>query len=747
MSPGAGPGDGAPVAPRRPVERVLHGVRDVDDYAWMRNHDDPDLLANLRAERDWYDTATAHLAPLRAELYRRMADRTPAAEESVSWRRDGYLYRTRTAEGHQYPALYRSSIFVPTSAGGELQRPAEGFWRQTHEDMLLDLEELARGHEYAALGVRLVSPDGNWLAWSLDVTGDEVYRLRFRDLRTGEDAPDEIGRSYYTGAWSADSTCFFYVVHDEVYRPFRVLRHELGTDPSADVEVFRDDDRKYDVEVRTTRSGGFVVIRTANRDTAECHLIPAAAPHTAPVVVWPRRTGIEYDVDHVWPAGQLDGATGPGALLAVTDEGATEFRVLAADLRSDLPSGLPAGLPAGLADLGWRELVPGRDDVRVLRVEPFAGHLVLTARRGGRTLLEVRGHDGALRHALVAPVPEGTLELNPDQEYGGQEYGAAAFTARGQSLIEPPAWWDVDPGPQGAEPRWTVRHRSPVPGYDAADYLTERIEATAEDGTAVPVTVARRRDTPVDGTAPCLLYGYGAYEATSDPEFDVAVSALLDLGVVFAVAHIRGGGENGRRWWLGGRLHTKPTTFSDFVAAGRALVSAGLAAPDRLAIRGLSAGGLLMGASLGLAPRLWRAVVAEVPFVDVVGSMLDPDIPLTVNEWDEWGDPRRPDDFAVMRGYAPYENPPSGPRPDLLVTGALHDPRVLVHEPAKWVARLRATAEPGTGMLLFRPELGEGAHVGPSGRYAHLDYEAEILAWVLDRLGVASGTQTVGGPA
>jgi oligopeptidase B len=307
---------------------------------------------------------------------------------------------------------------------------------------------------------------------------------------------------------------------------------------------------------------------------------------------------------------------------------------------------------------------------------------------------------------------------------------------RTESLTEPPSWHDVDL----ASGRWELRKRQDVPGYDPAGYVSERISAPAADGTPIPVTVAYRRGLRRDGSAPVLLYGYGAYEACSWPEFSVVTPSLLDRGFVYAVAHIRGGGEGGRRWWAEGHLDRKRTTFTDFIAAADMLAGAGSAdpgwaAPDRIVSRGLSAGGLLQGAVFSMAPERWRAVVAEVPFVDVVTSMLDPTIPLTITEWDEWGDPRDPAMRAYMSSYSPYDNVPDGPRPDLLVTGSLHDPRVLIHEPAKWVARLRATDRGTGGRVLFRPELGAGAHVGPAGRYDQLRYEAEVLAFILAAAG------------
>jgi len=348
-------------------------------------------------------------------------------------------------------------------------------------------------------------------------------------------------------------------------------------------------------------------------------------------------------------------------------------------------------------------------------------------RHGGATQLRVVDRHSGEQRLIEAGGPECSLALATNEDYH-----AAAVTVCTQSLIDPPAWHDVDL----ASGRWELRKRREVPGYDPARYVTARIAAPAPDGTQVPVTIAYRQGTRPDGTAPCLLYGYGAYESCIWPEFDVATPSLLDRGFVYAVAHVRGGGEGGRAWWLNGRLDRKRNTFTDFIAAAGALADSGWAAPDRIVSRGLSAGGLLQGAVFSMAPRRWRAVVAEVPFVDCVTTMLDPGIPLTIGEWDEWGDPRDPAIRAYMQSYSPYDNVPAGPRPGLLVTGSLHDPRVLIHEPAKWVARLRATdaagsSDPGS-RLLFRPELGAGAHVGPAGRYDRLRYEAEILAFILD---------------
>ena len=435
--------------------------------------------------------------------------------------------------------------------------------------------------------------------------------------------------------------------------------------------------------------------------------VPAFAAE--PIVVEPRRAGVEYSVEHV-------PGPGGGQLYVVTNDGAEEFRLMRA----------PVSRP-GRAQ--WTEALAEDPAVRLLAADAFAGYLVLTVRTGGSPVLRVLDLATGGIGDETAGVEARSIGLDVNEEYDTD-----SVTVRVESLVEAPSWWAV----RLSDGRRTLLKPDQVPGYDPRRYVTGRVTATAADGTGVPVTVARRAGVAVDGSAPALLHGYGAYESCEDPSFDPALPSLLDRGVVYAVAHVRGGGEGGRRWWQQGRLRRKPTTFSDYLAAADMLADEGWAAGDRIATRGLSAGGLLQGAVFSDRPERWRAVVAEVPFVDCVTTMLDPSIPLTVNEWDEWGDPRDAEDYACLASYAPYENVPAGPRPDLLVTASLHDPRVLVHEPAKWVARLRATRS-DESRLLFRPELGDAAHTGPSGRYERLRYEAEILAFLLEALDVGHG--------
>ncbi len=699
----------APVARREQTVRELHGIRRIDDYAWLRDVTDPTVRAHLQAERDFYDTATSHLRPSVTTLANEMSSRVPPADASVSWRLDQFSYYTRTASGSEYGALCRRiDNSEPDRTTEFVANPVADDDSPTSEQVLLDVAALAEGSSYVELGVCEVSPDERLLAYSVDRCGDEVYVLRFRDLGTGTDLGDVLPRTYYAGAWSADSATFLYTVSDEKYRPFQVWRHRVGEHPSSDALVLEEPDERFDLSVRRSRTGDLLFLSSESRDTSEVWLVDAHDPAQPARVVEPRRQGVEYSCEHArTPEGDR--------LFIVTNDGATEFRLVSA----------PVDAPGRDS---WEEVVAEQPGRRLLSPDAFDGSLVLTMRDAESASLVVLSLANEASYE-VRPEPEaGTIRLDRNERYG-----AAEVTIAEESYTQPVAWHAVD---LATGTRRLLRRR-PVPAYAAADYVSERRVMPTADGVEVPVTLVRHRDVALDGTAPCLLYGYGAYEAIFEPEFDPALTVLLDRGVVFAHAHVRGGGEAGRRWWLDGRLASKQNTFGDHVAVADGL-AAGVVDGARIVTRGLSAGGLLQGAVFSQEPARWAGVVAEVPFVDVVTTMLDASIPLTVNEWDEWGDPQRPDEFAWMLAYSPYDNlPPAGGRPPLLVTGALHDPRVMVWEPAKWVAALRASDQEWAPHCLFRCETGSGAHVGPSGRYAHLRYEAEIYAWVLDRFGLA----------
>jgi oligopeptidase B len=685
-----------PVAPRAPSVRELHGETVVDDYGWMRDPDDPAFHRYLADERAYYDAHSRRLDALAIRLAAEATDRIPATDEySVSWPRRGFQYRTRMPRDSDNRQLLRRRDGDPS------------------ERVLLDENVVAERTGFVAVGVREPSPDGRLLAWSADITGDEFYELRIRDLDTGEDLADVIPGTYPGAAWASSSEYLFYLVADDLHRPHQVWRHRVGTSAAADALVLEERDQRFELTLEGSRSGELAIITAASRDTTEVWVIPLDRPLEDPVLVRPRQAGTEYRVDH---------ARGSRALYVVTDAGAAEFTLMRA---------VPG---AGEWDpVGCAAVAPARDDTRLERCDVLAGHLVLAVRRDGEPLLVIADHDGGDVREVRSSLAAGSIWVEH-----AEDYDRGSVIIGEESLVEPPVWYELDLA-TGAR---RLLKRFEVPGYDPGGYATERLTVPAPDGTEIPVTVARRRDVALDGSAPCLLYGYGAYEACIEPEFERGLPSLLDRGVVYAVAHIRGGGEGGRRWWQQGRLGHKATTFTDYIAVADGLAGAGGgdgARIDgrRIVTRGVSAGGLLQGAVYSMRPDRWRAVVAEVPFVDCVTTMLDASIPLTVNEWDEWGDPRKPDEYAWIRAYSPYDNVPSGPRPALLVTGAVHDARVAIHEPAKWVARLRAT-DAGGSLVLFRPELGVGSHGGPSGRSAQLRYEADIQAFILDAMGIAA---------
>ncbi|HUJ05579.1 MAG TPA: prolyl oligopeptidase family serine peptidase [Streptosporangiaceae bacterium] len=736
---------GWPRALRVPSVRTLHGRTETDDYAWMRDHSHPAFVAYLAAERGYYDAYAARLADLAGRLYAESAGRIgDQADDSVSWPLGGFSYRTRTPQDRENLQLLRSQS------------------GKTTEQVLLDENIIGAQTGYVDVGVREPSPAGDLLAWSADTSGAEIYRLRIRDLGTGNDLPDDIDRTYPGVAWSADARYLYYLVPDELNRPFQLWRHQVGTAAAGDVLLFTETDARYEITLHASRSGRFAVVTSECRDATEVRLISLAGPPGEPVMISQRRRGLEYRVDHAravgeeeGPAGAASAAAAPGGwLYIVTDATEPEFTLVRAPARAP---GRENWVPVDCA-----ALAPARADTRLLSCDVVGERLVLTLRRDGEPMIAITDLDGGGIIEVPPGLPAGAIRVEH-----AEDYDAGSVIVAEESLTEPPAWYRLDL----ATGERSLLKRREVPGYDPGQYLTERVTATARDGAAVPVTLAYRAGTALDGTAPCLLYGYGAYEACSDPEFGVGLPSLLDRGVVYAIAHVRGGGERGRAWWQAGRLRAKTTTFTDFIDVADWLAGrdgTALVDPARIVSHGLSAGGLLQGAVYSMRPDRWRAVVAEVPFVDCVTTMLDPSIPLTISEWDEWGDPRDPDDYACLRSYSPYDNPPAGQRPALLVTGAVHDARVAVHEPAKWVARLRATAEEwagpagaagsagsagpagaaglagsagsagsaGQAPVLFRVELGVGAHTGPSGRFAKARYEAEVHAFVLSAMGI-----------
>jgi oligopeptidase B len=696
-----------PQAKRVPGKRTHHGDTFLDEYAWLSAKDDPDTIAFLEEQNAYLNAMTAGQEGLREAVFGEIKARTKETDLSVPVRDGGWWYYSRTVEGMQY-ALHCRRAVRPDDAGP----PATGDGAPLDgEHVLLDGNELAGDNAFFRIGAFDVSPDGNLLAFSTDLAGNERYTMRFKDLRTGEVAPDEIPETFYGTAWSADGTALFYVTVNDSWRAYRVWRHMMGTPATDDVIVYQEDDERFDVGVGLTRSKRYVVIGSASALTSENWLLDAAEPAGDLKVVAPRRQGVEYHVEHQAMPG------GTGRLLILHNDGAPNFELAQA----------PVDDPGR-----WTPLIAARDDTRLMGVDAFAGHVVIYLRRDVLTGLRVLAADGSEQDIAF---PEQVYTVYPG---ANPEYDSASYRLHYASLVTPDSVYDCD----AATGELTLLKRAPVlPGpdgkeYDPQEYEQHRLWATADDGTQVPISLVCRKGTPRSGDNPFWLYGYGSYEISSDPSFSISRISLLDRGFVYAIAHIRGGGEMGRRWYEDGKMLKKINTFSDFIACARHVVKEGWTTPGRLVANGGSAGGLLMGAVVNMAPEAFGGIVARVPFVDAVTSMLDPTLPLTVTEREEWGDPLNdPQVYAYMRSYSPYENIARGVTyPPILAVAGLNDTRVLYHEPAKWIAKLQAEAKGGP--FLLKTEMIAG-HGGRSGRYDKWREEALVLAWVATTAGAA----------
>jgi oligopeptidase B len=673
----------------------------IDEYAWLADKEDPRTVAFLEAENAYTETMTAGQEALRGEIFDEIKARTQETDLSVPVRKGGWWYYSRTVEGQQYSLHCRRAVRPEdtrpprTEDGG----PLDG------EEVLLDGNALAGDGQFFSLGVFDVSPDGRLLAYSTDFAGSERFTMRVKDLVSGETAPDEIPDTFYGGAWSADGSALFYVTVDEAWRPYRVWRHVIGTPAGDDVVVFEEPDERFWIGVGLTRSERFLVISASSQLTSEAWLLDASYPGGEFTVVAPRRQGIEYGVEH-----QVT-ADGTDRLLILHNDHAENFELAEAPLAD--PS-------------AWTPLLSHSAGTRLIAVDAFADHLVVYLRQDGLTGLRVLRADGST-HEIAFPEP--VYQVTPD---ANPEYDAQTYRLGYVSLVTPDSVYDCDTG-TGELTLLRRRPVLPLPGgaeYDPSDYEQHRLWAMAQDGTRIPISLVCRKGTPRDGSAPFLLYGYGSYEIAADPSFSIARLSLLDRGFGYAIAHVRGGGEMGRRWYDDGKMLSKINTFTDFVASARHLVSEDWTSPQRLVARGRSAGGLLVGAAVNIAPEAYGAVVAQVPFVDALTSVLDPSLPLTVTEWEEWGDPLHdPEVYRYMKSYSPYENIAAGVTyPPILALTSLNDTRVRYAEPAKWIARLQAEA--AGGPFLLKTEMVAG-HGGRSGRYDAWHEEAMVLAWIV----------------
>ncbi|HET9650363.1 MAG TPA: S9 family peptidase [Microlunatus sp.] len=700
-----------PVAERRPTERVHHGDVFVDPYEWLRAKDDDAVIAYLEAENAWTEQRTAHLRQLADQIFSEIKARTQETDLSVPTYRthtggSAYWYYVRTVEGSEYPVYCRA----PATRGD--RTPPDVTGELPGEQVMLDGNTEAEGTDFFSLGAFAVSPSGRLLGYSTDTTGAERFTLRVLDLATGERLAEEITDTAYGVAWAGD-THLFYTRADEAWRPHLVLRHALGTAPDADVVVLEEPDERFWLGVESSRDGRWIVFGAGSKITSEARLLSVDDPEGEPRLVAPRSQGVEYDVE---PAGDR--------LLIVHNDGALDFELAWAPLDATRHE-------------QWVPVLPHQPGVRIIAVNAYARHAVVSLRRDGLTGIHVLPRTDSPTGFGPGTDLRFDEPLYSVEAAAGPDYDTDSIRLGYESMLTPESVYDyaLDTGELTLRKRTRVLADPYWGPFDPADYVQERGWATAEDGTQIPLSIVRRADVPRDGTAPALLYGYGSYEIPIDPTFSIPRLSLLDRGIVFAIAHVRGGGELGRSWYEQGKLLAKRNTFTDFVACARWLVEQRYTTANRLAARGGSAGGLLMGAVANLAPDAFRAVHAQVPFVDALTTILDPDLPLTVIEWEEWGDPLHdPDVYAYMKSYSPYENVRATTYPAILATTSLNDTRVFYVEPAKWVAALRTVATNGDDRpIVLKTEMVAG-HGGVSGRYQSWRETAFEYAWIIDQI-------------
>lgn len=672
----------APVAPRIPKEITLHGDTRQDPYFWLREESNPQVLDYLKAENAYTESNMQDTAELQQQLYQELTGYLVEDEQSVPRLKGGYYYYSRAEKGKSYRIYARRK--------GSLQAP---------EQILLDLNQLAQGKEYLNLGIFKVSPDQRYLAYSIDDSGAESYTLQIKDLESGELLPESFSDTYYSAEWAADSRTLFYDQIDSANRPFKVFRHSLGSAPKTDTLVYHEPDERFNLAIQKTASEKYLLLELQSNTTTEEHYIPADQPDARPVLIQQRVQDLQYTCEDF------------GASWVIhTNDQANNFKIVKTPISTPDRS-------------HWRSLVAEKPLAKLESMNMFERYLTLVYRTDAKMLVEaydlLSGRHWQLRF------PEEVASIWPA---GEQDYAGNVLRVAYSSLVTPWSVFDYDLAQESLE----LKKQDPIKGYDASQYVSERLYATASDGTQVPITLVYQKDLKKDGKNPLYLYSYGSYGVSTDPDFYASVTALLKRGFVYAIAHIRGGQEMGRSWYDNGKLLHKRNTFTDFIAAAEHLVKSGYTSPDRLVIEGGSAGGLLMGAVTNLRPDLFQSVIADVPFVDAVNTMLDPSLPLTVIEYEEWGNPNQKVYYDYIKSYSPYDNVKAQAYPHMLVLAGLNDPRVKYWEPAKLVAKLRSL-KTDQNLLLLKTHMSAG-HSGSSGRYEALKETAFKYAFFLKTL-------------
>ncbi len=679
-----------------PVARVIPRVDTIaghvltDNYFWLRNRADSSVIRYLEAENRYTESVMADTKPLQDTLYNEMLGRIKQTDLSVPVKNHGYYYYSRTVEGKQYPIFARKR--------GSLGAP---------EEIYLDQNELAGGRKYFSIGVREFSPDQNWLAFTTDTAGSEHYTVWIKNLKTGEILPDRIPEVHFSLSWGADNRTFFYSRTDSSHRSDRIFRHTVGTPADGDVMVFHEPDLLFGVAVDRTKDDKFNVITSGSFTSGETWYVPASTPTAKFRLLEKRRPDVVYSVEHHG-----------NDFFILTNENATNFKLVKA----------PDNAPARKS---WKNVIPERKGFLITGFDVFRNFLVLSERGNAETRVRVRDLRTGAEHYVRFDEPIYTLSQS-----GTPEFDTDVMRLNYTSFLTPSSVYDYEMSSRKLK---LLKKTDVLGGYDPALYTTERTWATATDGTKIPISLVYRKPLVRDGKRPLFLYAYGSYGSSSDPTFSSNLLSLIDRGFVYGIAHIRGGQEMGRAWYDNGKMFKKKNTFTDFVDAAQYLVNAKYTSSDRLVARGGSAGGLLMGVVANLRPDLFKAIVADVPFVDVINTMRDASIPLTTGEWIQWGNPNLPKDFAYMMTYSPYDNVAAKKYPTMLVTTSLNDPRVAYWEPAKWVAKLRAM-KTDKNLLLLKTNMGAG-HGGSSGRYDALRDQAFRYAFVLKALALTSGAR------
>lgn len=687
---------GGPMAKKEPVVKELFGRKLVDDYAWLSKKDTPEVLAHLRAEEAHAQQMTAHLAPLRQRIYEEMRSRLKETDEEVPTKDGAYLYYSRTEQGKQYSIFCRKAV-----KGGD----------KAPEEIILDLNEIAKTEKFVSLGARAFSDDGRYFAYGLDKTGFRQFSLHVKDLQTGKELPDRVER-LTSVEFAKDGKTIFYTVEDPVAkRSYRFYRHELGTDTSKDELLYEEKDERFTIQVGKSSSKKLVLLEAESHTTTEVHFIPADKPKEKLTLVAAREQDHEYYVDHSGDSLVIrtNSASSPGAAKS------TNFRLMTTKVSSP-------------GKASWKETIAHRPEVMLESVELFKDFAVVMEREDGLRQIRILDPkklalDGSHRVVLPEQLSALMWSRNP-------EFDQTSYRFKFASPTTPWTTYDYEPKKKSL----TVKKRQEVPNYEASRYEAKRIHAVAKDGTKVPISLIYRKGTATDGKNPTYIYGYGSYGAPMFPWFNPSAFSMVDRGVVCAIAHIRGGGEMGETWHEAGRMKNKMNTFTDFISATETLIEQGWADKKRIGIQGASAGGLLMGAVTNLRPDLYRAVIADVPFVDVVNTMLDESLPLTVGEFEEWGNPKKEQEFGWMIQYSPYDNVARKAYPAILVNTSYNDSQVMYWEPAKWVAKLREM-KTDDNPLLLHILLDPAGHGGKSGRYEQMEENAFDYAWLLEQLG------------